>query len=150
MERRVLAICSGGGHWAEMRRIMPAFADMDVSYASVHPHYQFDVPGKPYYTFKDFTRFNKRSAVRSAIDLARIVTEVRPSVVITTGAAPALIGLALSKILFRSKTVWIDSIANCDQLSTSGKLARLVADVWLTQWQHLSKRSGPDWWGAVL
>jgi hypothetical protein len=29
-------------------------------------------------------------------------------------------------------------------------LAKYVADIWLTQWEHLSSKKGPAWWGAVL
>ena len=32
----------------------------------------------------------------------------------------------------------------------SGRLARRVADAWLTQWQHLARPEGPHYWGAVL
>jgi hypothetical protein len=46
--------------------------------------------------------------------------------------------------------MWIDSIANVKQLSSSGKLAGKFADVWLTQWPDLAKESGPRYWGAVL
>jgi hypothetical protein len=46
--------------------------------------------------------------------------------------------------------MWIDSIANAQQLSTSGKLAGKFADVWLTQWPSVAKDHGPYYWGAVL
>ena len=32
--RKVMAVASGGGHWVELRRIMPAFAGTDVFYVS--------------------------------------------------------------------------------------------------------------------
>ncbi|HVH03936.1 MAG TPA: hypothetical protein VM891_13525 [Amaricoccus sp.] len=70
--------------------------------------------------------------------------------VVTTGAAPGLVALALAKRLCGSRTVWIDSIANVEELSTSGTHARRVADVWLTQWEHLARPEGPHFWGAVL
>ena len=52
--------------------------------------------------------------------------------------------------MFRSRTIWIDSIANVEKLSSSGAAARLVADVWLTQWPDLARKDGPECWGAVL
>lgn len=147
---RVLAICSGGGHWVEMRRIMPAFDGLKVSYASVYPEYAEEIPGERYYVFQDFSRFRKIASIKAGFQLLKIVLTVRPDVVITTGSAPALLALTLSKTLLQSKTIWIDSIANCDGLSTSGSLAKYVADVWLTQWEHLATDKGPAWWGAVL
>jgi hypothetical protein len=54
-----------------------------------------------------------------------------------TGSAPGVMGLALAKLLFRCKTMWIDTIANCEEMSDSGRRARDFADVWLTQWPQL-------------
>ena len=81
--------------------------------------------------------------------MTRILLKERPEVVVTTGAAPGLVALALARRL-GSRTVWIDSIANVERLSTSGEHARRVADVWLTQWEHLARPEGPHFWGAVL
>ena len=69
---------------------------------------------------------------------------------VSTGAAPGLVALALAKLMLGSRTIWIDSIANSERLSLSGRLARPVADAWLTQWAHLARPGGPDYWGAVL
>jgi hypothetical protein len=47
--------------------------------------------------------------------------------------------------------VWIDSIANAEQISLSAKLARPYADLWLTQWEELSRKTpGLQCWGQVL
>ena len=35
--RKVMAVASGGGHWVELRRIMPAFAGTEVFYVSTEP-----------------------------------------------------------------------------------------------------------------
>ncbi|WP_245893415.1 UDP-N-acetylglucosamine transferase subunit ALG14 [Devosia naphthalenivorans] len=68
----------------------------------------------------------------------------------TTGSFPALMALGVARMLLGARTIWIDSVANCQALSTSGRLARRVADVWLTQWPHLATVDGPEHWGAVL
>ena len=77
------------------------------------------------------------------------VLKRRPHVIITTGAAPGIIALAAGKLL-GSRAVWIDSIANAEKLSGSGKLAGKFADAWLTQWPELASNNGPECWGAVL
>ena len=48
--RKIMAIASGGGHWVQMRRIMPAFEGLEVFYVSVDPSSAADVPGRTYYT----------------------------------------------------------------------------------------------------
>jgi len=148
--KRVLAIASAGGHWVQLRRLGPAFDDFDVAFASVFGSYSQDVPGKRFYSFDDVSRFHKSRTLRVAFQLFRILLKERPDVVITTGSAPGLMTLAMAKLLFRSKTIWIDSIANCEMLSSSGQRARRFADVWLTQWPHLAQPDGPKYLGAVL
>lgn len=148
--KRVLAIASAGGHWVQLLRLLPAFEGSDVAFATVVPEYREDVPGKRFYSFDNFSRFNKSRLLRVTFQLLRILLRERPDVVITTGAAPGLVAVVLSKILFRSKTIWIDSIANCERLSSSGSSVRPFADLWLTQWPHLARKDGPVFWGAVL
>jgi len=145
-----MAIASGGGHWVQLRRIMPALDGMDVFYVSLDPSLAADVPGHDYYTIRDVSRRDRFGILVVVSQLLRILIHERPKVVITTGSLPALIGLALAKYLFGAKTIWIDSIANAEKLSASGKKAGKIADVWLTQWPHLSGPDGPQHWGAVL
>ena len=57
--------------------------------------------------------------------------------------------LRLAK-LFGCRTVWIDSISQIEALSMSGRHARKVADLWLTQWPHLAKPGGPEYSGTIL
>lgn len=147
---RVLAIASGGGHWVQLRRLMPAFEGRDIAYVSVSPKYAEAVPGKRFYAVRDAHRLSKMSFLILIWQLLVILARERPDVVVTTGSAPGYICLALAKTFMRSKTMWIDSIANCEEMSSSGLRARRFADAWLTQWPHLSRAGGPDYWGAVL
>lgn len=149
---KVMAISSGGGHWVQLMRLKPAFSGFDVFYVSLDKSYSSDVKEARYYTIRDASRKNKRMFFVVAAQLLRILLKERPSVVVTTGSAPALICLILAKRLFRVRTIWIDSIANVERLSTSGEKAGKIADVWLTQWPHISQGTGkrPQYWGAVL
>lgn len=147
---RVLAVASGGGHWLELCRLLPAFNGLDVAFVSVHRNYAGQVPSHRFYTIRDMSRLDPWGGFMLLPQLLRIILRERPSVVITTGSAPALLTLALAKLLFRSRTIWIDSIANVNKLSTSGTLARHVADIRLTQWPALQSPHGPAYWGEVF
>ena len=147
---RVLAVASGGGHWLELRRLYPAFENLDVAFVSVHPSYAEQVPGHRFYAIRDVTRWDRLGVVVLVAQLLRILFVERPKVVITTGSAPGLFALTIAKLVLRARTMWIDSIANCEQISSSGARARHVADVWLTQWPDLQRPDGPHYWGAVL
>ena len=70
-------------------------------------------------------------------------------VVISTGAAPGFFGLAFGKLL-GARTIWIDSMANVEELSLSGRQVRRFADLWLTQWPHLARPDGPRYEGGVV
>ena len=155
--RRVLAIASGGGHWAELVRLLPAFSDSRVTFASTHKGYAADVEGYPYRVIPDASRDNKIGVAWSMLWIAFLLLWVRPSVVITTGAAPGYLAARMAKML-GAKVCWVDSIANVEELSMSGQMIGRHADLWLTQWQHLSSSSAeaspadrmPDYRGGVL
>jgi hypothetical protein len=148
--RRILAVASGGGHWVQMLRLRDAFHGHDVTYVSVHADYSADVAGSRFFKVSDVSRFSGVRVLFVAIQLLIVIVRARPAVVVTTGSAPGLLAIAIAKTVFRIRTVWIDSIANCERLSTSGMQARRFADQWLTQWPHLAESGGPMYWGGVL
>jgi UDP-N-acetylglucosamine:LPS N-acetylglucosamine transferase len=149
VRKRVLAVSSGGGHWVELLRIAPALAGADVAYVTVQPDYAPDVKGARFYTVNDATRWNKVAVLVMAVRLLLIMLRERPDVVVTTGAAPGYCALRVGRWL-GAKTIWLDSIANAEELSMSGRIAGRHADLWLTQWQHLASMDGPEYAGAVL
>jgi hypothetical protein len=134
-DRRVMVATSAGGHWVQMRRILPAFEGCDLVYAGVGRTLDADLAPARYHRIRNVSRTDPFGFF---------------DVVVTTGAAPGLMALAIGKLLAGSRTVWIDSIANTERLSLSGRLARPVADARLTQWAHLARPGGPQFWGAVL
>jgi len=148
--RKVMAVASGGGPWVELRRIMPAFEGTEVVYVCTYPRGDADLAPARYYAVRNFTRKNGAAFAVTIRQILAIVRRERPDVVVTTGAGPGLIALAIAKLVCRSRTVWIDSVASSEHMSLSGRLARPVADAWLVQWPHLAKAGGPEFWGAVL
>jgi UDP-N-acetylglucosamine:LPS N-acetylglucosamine transferase len=150
MGNKVLVVASGGGHWTQMCRLQPAFEGLDVAFVGVRSAYAEQVPGHRFYTVRDVTRWDRVGFIVLFWQLIAILLRERPRVVITTGSAPGMVALGLAKLVLRSRTMWIDSIANYEQISTSGKLARRFSDAWLTQWPQLCSRGGPECWGSVL
>lgn len=148
--RRVLAIASGGGHWVQLQRLRPALEIFNTAYVSVYSDYADELGGARFYTVPDLTRMNLGKLLVLVPRLIGILAKERPHVVITTGSAPGLVCLALAKHLFGARTIWIDSIANCEQMSSSGRQARRFADEWLTQWPELAERTGARYWGTVI
>lgn len=147
---KVVAIASGGGHWVQLQRLKPVFDGADVAFVGVSDIYAADVKGRRFYVVRDVTRWDKWGLLVLTLQLTMILIRERPRVVLTTGSAPGFFALMLAKLLLRARTIWIDSIANCERMSGSGMRARRFADVWLTQWPHLACNDGPTYLGAVL
>jgi len=144
----VLAVASAGGHWIQLMRLRQAFKGAEVSWLTTARQALLE-PGEKVYVVDDASSWEKFRLVRMLLQVARVVLVVRPDVIVTTGAAPGLAATVCGRLL-GARTVWIDSIANSESLSASGVLAGRWANVWLTQWAHLEKVDGPDYWGDVL
>ena len=146
---RLMAVSSGGGHWVQLLRLVPAFAQCDVTFVTVRDSYRAQVADHRFYAVNDATRWNKFGLIALTLKLAWISLKEMPHVVVSTGAAPGYIALRLARLL-GAKTIWLDSIANAEELSLSGQMVGQYADLWLTQWQHLGKPNGPHYAGSVL
>lgn len=149
MRPKVLALSSGGGHWIQLCRVLPALDGADVALATVVPENRSEFLDHRFYIFEDATRWDRWKLIKCAVSILRILLRERPDVVLTTGAAPGGLALLFSKFL-GARTIWIDSIANVDSISMTGRHAGRVADLWLTQWPHLDSPKGPHFRGSVL
>jgi exopolysaccharide biosynthesis glucuronosyltransferase PssD len=134
---RILAVSSSGGHWAQMRRLRPAFEGSDVAYVTTDRGHRAEVGVARFYAVRDGNRSNKLALAVGALEMLWIVLRERPHVVVSTGAAPGYLAIRIAKLL-RARTVWIDSVANVEELSLSGRMASVKADLCLTQWPHLA------------
>ncbi|NRB81594.1 MAG: hypothetical protein HRU38_23525 [Saccharospirillaceae bacterium] len=146
--KKVLAIASGGGHWKQLMLLKPAFEGHDVKYVTTINGLPEQNDIKNFVIVRDSNKNEKFQVLYSLIQIIILFIRFRPNVVITTGAAPGLLGLILGKIFFK-KTIWVDSVANAEQLSLCGKLSVKFADVVLTQWEPLAKDS-VKYKGSVL
>lgn len=145
---RIVAVASGGGHWLQMMELYPAFSGKDVFFITTKESFlkKNQVDGV---VIPDCNAREPLNLLRAFVFAFKLIRKLRPEVVVSTGAAPGLIVLFLS-YWFGAKTIWVDSVANAERLSLSGRLAGYFASVWLTQWPHLSIPDGPEYRGSVL
>ncbi len=146
--QRVLAVASSGGHWVQLRRLTPAFDGHDVAYVTTDPGHRSEVGHARFYVARDANRWNKLALVRCAARILWVLLRERPTVVVSTGAAPGYLAIRFARLL-GARTVWIDSVANVEELSMSGRMASATADLCLTQWPHLAEGQ-VRYLGAVL
>lgn len=147
--RTILAVASGGGHWIQLRRLSSAFEGHDVSWVTTDAGLATDVAEGRFLVVQDASREEPLLMLRTALQLLRLLWRLRPDVVVTTGAAPGLLALVGGWAL-GARTIWIDSVANAEELSLSGRLALRFADEVLTQWSHLVEDDRPRFEGSVL
>ena len=135
---KVFAVASIGGHWVQLLRIAKALEkEFDVVYMSTHEKRATMVEGRVYYSMNDFSRWDFYKMFPELLHSIYIICKEKPSIVITTGAAPGLVCLFAAKIC-GIRTVWIDSIANVEHISFSGRIASKFASRIYTQWPSLA------------
>lgn len=143
MDRKtVLAVASKGGHWRQLKEMSPAFDAYNVKFVCTCPE-------SGDYRVSDCSRTEWWRGFLTIAQLIYIMLRVRPDVVVSTGALPGFLALCVGR-LFRARTVWVDSIANAEEMSLSGRLSKPIAELWLTQWPGVSARTGATYAGAVL
>lgn len=149
MSKKIMLVASSGGHWVQLNRLLPAFEGCEIIFVTTEPNYRSTVGDSRFLLVPDASRWNKLHLLWLALVTFKHVLTVRPEVVVSTGAAPGFFAILFGKKI-GAKTIWLDSIANVNELSLSGRMAGKYADLWLTQWEHLVVDGGPRFVGAVL
>lgn len=147
-KKKIFAAASIGGHWKELLCITkPLEGRFEMVYASTHPKCATIIDGSTFYLMSDFSRQDAWRMIPAFFRLLRILWREHPDAVLTTGAAPVLV-CVLAGWLLRYKTIWVDSIANAEHLSASGRIASYFASRVYTQWPDLA-RGNIDYAGTV-
>lgn len=136
MNNKILAVSSPGGHWVQLCRLMPSFTDSSVTYVGIYAK-PSELKCEKYYQIGDVSRDTFIKVPKVMFDIIRILHIEKPDYVITTGALPGLLTILIAR-LFRIKTIWLDSIANSETVSASGRIASFVAHDCYTQWEDLT------------
>ena len=134
---KVLALSSPGGHWVQLCRLLPAFKTYDVVYACSYVKAAELTENDKYYVIDDISRDSMHRVFTVITCVLTIFKNEKPTVIITTGALPGLITIFLGRF-YGIKTIWLDSIANSEKVSMSGKVASYLAHNAFTQWEHLT------------
>lgn len=135
----------------QLLRLRPAFAGCHVTFVTVGADYRADLEPDERTSFEvvpDATEWQRFRLMLLAMRVLAVVLRTRPHVVVTTGAAPGLMAVAAARLV-GARAMWIDSIANVEVLSKSGRMARRLAHRCLTQWPELAG-DGVFYEGAVL
>ncbi len=146
---KLFAISSPGGHWIQLTRLCAGLeAQYEIVYAMPDKLFKAKQTQKVY-SVVDASADDKWKLIPCALQVAYILLKERPDAILSTGAAPGVVAIMLGKLL-GIRTIWVDSIANVQKISRSGELIKKRADVFLTQWEHLSDPHNIQFKGSVL
>ena len=168
--RKRLLIALGGGGWhRELARILERFDPEEFQYLYVYGHHsgshscralpvphdgpRFPIryPGPTRKTPLRFLANPLRLAV-SFFEAFGILRKARPEVVLTLGSAIAIPLLVAAKV-YKTKTIFIESLTRVEQLSLTGRIVHHLhlADRFYVQWARIAQRyPNTVFAGAVL
>lgn len=141
---KIFAGASAGGHLNQLLRILNYSSDWPYKPSFFISTIQ-EVENKlakygKVYIIGEANRKNLIKAISIFIKTFNIAKIEKPDVVITTGSMPIAFFCFWAKI-FGAKIIWIDSVANIENFSLSGRFVIHFADMFLTQWPELSKKN---------
>ncbi len=149
-----LKIClaaSAGGHLSQLLAIQEAWTGRDLVWVSTGEmvREKLRALGKTYIVGES----NRRQLFKTLAVMGRcfwIVWKEKPQLVVSTGAAAGF-WICLWGKLLGAKVIWLDSIANAECLSLSGRLIRPFADLVLSQWPDVAaKYPNVEYRGEVI
>ena len=129
--------------------LRPGFEGHDITYVTTLPDLAETFGARPSVCFPDCNADTPLRVLVCLVVTGWQVLRHWPHAIVTTGALPGVIALAWGRAI-GAQTLWIDSIANAEELSASGRLARRIAHRTLSQWPDVARAEGVDYKGAVL
>lgn len=147
--KRVLAIASAGGHFQQLMVLSAAFDKQDVTYVTTLPGLADEYGAAPSLVVRDANRNTPVAALLCVLQILAVIFRKRPDIVVTTGAMPGLIAVAAGRVV-GAHTIWVDSVANAEELSASGRYARRIAHSCFSQWPEVARAEGVVYAGSIL
>lgn len=149
--RKIALAASAGGHLSQLLKLSSAFNGDDMFFVTTleSARTKLSSMGRCYIVGES-NREKPLKLLGVLFRCMKIIARERPDVIISTGAAPGCLLCLLGK-LAGSKVVWVDSIANVQRLSLSGRIIRPFADLLITQWPDIAgKDRKVEYYGALV
>ena len=143
--KKVMFISSMGGHLTELMQLKSFFKDYD--YKIITEKHKSTTWLKSRYKSKIDYLFtgNKDHMLKYIfiipLNLIRsliLFLKFKPDVVVTTGAHTCVAMCYIAK-LFRKKVIYIESFANIETKTLTGRLIYPISDVFVVQWHSMLK-----------
>lgn len=154
MKKRVMFICSVGGHLTQMLQIKELFNDYnyvlitDKTKVTKELKSKFNMEYMIYGSRQYFLSY-PFIEIYNFFKSIFFLLKYNPSVIVTTGARTAVTTCYLAK-LFRKKVIFIESFAKRTTPNKSGKMVYPIADTFVVQWESMKKvYPKAKYWGRI-
>jgi len=143
--KKVLFISSTRGHLNELLQLKPLFDKYD--YHIITEKDKSTLPLKDYYNSKiSYLLYGTRQKkikyifvfLLNCLKSIFLYIKLRPKYIISTGTHTAVPICYIGK-LFRSKIIFIETFANINTKTLSGKLVYPISDLFIVQWEDMIK-----------
>jgi len=134
-EKKILCVSSCGGHFAQILRLTDAIPEKHKVYV-LNDKTAPVIEGKRVLYITHAER--SLGQLINLFEALRIVASVKPVVILSTGASPAVIFALVAK-LFRVDVSYVESFSRVVSLSLTGKIMRILATRFFVQWPALAK-----------
>jgi UDP-N-acetylglucosamine:LPS N-acetylglucosamine transferase len=148
-KKKVLFVCSSGGHYAEMIKLKDPFEEYDCRLLTVSTNKNTnDMPMK--YSKIYFTKSHVFiNYFLGFIQCFFIWLLFRPKIIISTGSNIAVAMFVWGK-LFGSKLIYIESNARVYSKSHTGKIIESLCNKIIVQWpEMLQVYKNAEYWGTL-
>ena len=143
--KKVMFISSTGGHLNELLQLAPLFEKYDYTIVTekdktnekLKEKYKNKVYYLPYGTRSHLLTYIIKY-IYLCIKTVYIYFKIRPKVIVTTGTNTAGPMCYLGKI-FGSKIIYIETFANTNKKTATGRLVYPIADLFIVQWEDMLK-----------
>ena len=133
--KKVLFIASTGGHLSELLQLSPIFEKYDYHIITEKDKSTLSLKNK-YPNKVNYLIYGSRKHI--FVYPVKFLVKIRPKVVVTTGTHTAVPMCYIAK-LFRSKVIFIETFANRNTKTLSGRLVYPIADTFIVQWEEMLK-----------
>ena len=141
--KKVLFISSTGGHLNELLQLSPLFekydyhiiTEKDKTNEYLEDKYEGRVSYLPYGTRSHLIKYIF-VYFYLIIKTIFLYLKIRPKVIVTTGTHTAGPMCYLGK-LFGSKIIYIETFANINKKTATGRLIYPIADLFIVQWEEM-------------
>lgn len=143
--KKVMFISSTGGHLSELLQLKDMFKKYDYHIVTEKTKSNMDLL-KKYNDKVDFLIYGSKShplvypfkLLANCFVSLFIYIKIRPKVIVTTGAHTAGPMCCIGKI-FGSKIIFIESFANINTKTITGRIIYWFADLFIVQWDNMLK-----------